>query len=306
MEFSFRQVRYFVATAEAGQVSRAALACNVSQSSITVAIAALETMLGRRLFLRQARGMRLTAEGERFLRHCHAILRSVEDATELAPAAADVSGRLRLGVTETIAGYVLPPIWRKLRRSFPGIALEVREMGHAEIDAGLRAGELDMAMLLTSNIERSPALHYEELISSPRRLWVSSRSPLAERRSLSLAELEQDYILPTMEEHSGLIGRYWQRNGFSPRILFRCHTLEAVRSMVASDLGVTILSDLVYRPWSLEGRRVVKLDLAERPPTADVGIARAIGAEPGPAGEAFLALARAETAELRDPGNIAS
>ncbi|WP_171060615.1 LysR family transcriptional regulator [Poseidonocella sp. HB161398] len=300
MELSFRQVRYFVATAEAGQVSRAALACNVSQSSITVAIASLEEMLGCRLFIRQSRGMRLTAEGERFLRHCHAILRSVEDATEIGPGVpGEVAGRVRLGVTDTIAGYVLPPLWRKLRRTFPKIALEVAEVANPEIEEALCSDRLDLVMLLTSNAAPSPRLDYDPLISSPRRLWVSSRSALADRGSLSLAELGGDYILPTMEEHAGLIGRYWERHGFAPQILFRCHTLEAVRSMVANDLGVTILSDLVYRPWSLEGRRVVRVDLKEPAPTADVGIARARGCTPGPAVAAFLALAKSETSTPR-------
>lgn len=302
MDITIRQVRYFVATADTGQVSRAAELCHVTQSSITLAIGSLEKSLGYKLFVRQSRGMQLTVQGERFLRHCHAILRSVEDAIELgAKAPAEVSGPIRLGVTDTISGYVLPPVWRKLRREFPGIQLEVFEVGYSEIEAGLLDGRLDMAMMLTSNIGRSKSLFYEELFASPRRLWVSSRNPLAERERISVHDLaSEDYILLTMDRHEGTIRRYWQKHGFNPRILFRSQTLEALRSMVANDLGVAILSDMVYRSWSLESRRIVKRDLVEVPPTSDVGVAWSKGARFSPASETFLALVRSETANLRE------
>lgn len=69
MLFTLRQLEFFVAIADAGQISKAALFCNVSQSSMTVALQNLEEQCGRPLFTRHAKGIRLTETGERLLRH---------------------------------------------------------------------------------------------------------------------------------------------------------------------------------------------------------------------------------------------
>ena len=299
MDITVRQIRYFVATAESGQVSRAAELCNITQSSITLAINSLEKTVGYKLFVRQARGMQLTAQGEKFLRHCHAILRTLEDAVEPDfDNSSEISGTIKLAITGTIAGYVFPPIWRKLKREFPRIELKVSELEYKDMEGGLKDGTFDMAMMLMSNIQQSDDFYYEELIRSPRRLWVSSRNPLATREQISIRDLvNEDYIVPTMDEHENMIKRFWERHDFKPRILFRSNALEALRSMVANDLGISILSDMVYRSLSLEGRRIVKRDLVEPAPSSDVGIAWLKTAEHSMAGETLLALLRSETSQ---------
>ena len=96
-----------------------------------------------------------------------------------------------------------------------------------------------------------------------------------------------------------MIERYWQRHGFTPRILFRSYTLEALRSMVANDIGVSILSDMVYRAFSLEGRRIVRRDVMELPPSSDVGICWRKGTRQSHAGRTFLSMMRSETARMQ-------
>lgn len=300
MDLTIRQIRYFVATAESGQVSRAAELCNITQSSITLAISGLEKTVGYKLFIRQSRGMQLTAQGEKFLRHCHAILRTLEDAAEPDPDhPSEISGTIKLAVTGTIAAYVFPPVWRKMQREFPGISLVVSEIDYPEMECGLKDGTYDMAMMLMSNIQRSERLNYEQLVKSPRRLWVSSRNPLSDQEEISLKDLvNEDYIVPIMDEHENMIRRYWARHRFEPKVLFKSNTLEAIRSMVANDLGISILSDMVYRSLSLEGRRIVRRDLAEEPPSSDVGVAWLKTARHTPAEETFLSLLRSETCQI--------
>jgi DNA-binding transcriptional LysR family regulator len=67
--------------------------------------------------------------------------------------------------------------------------------------------------------------------------------------------------------------RYWDCTPYRPQVLFRTSSVEAVRTMVASGMGVTILSDLVYRQWSLEGQRLETRDIIEPIPSMDVGVA---------------------------------
>lgn len=80
MALTLRQVRYFIATAELGQISQAAIHLNISQSAVTSAIQELEGMLGVALFTRTAQGMNLTDSGRHFLNHAYSIQRSVDDA----------------------------------------------------------------------------------------------------------------------------------------------------------------------------------------------------------------------------------
>ena len=80
MSLTLRQVRYFVATAEIGQISQAAIHLNISQSAVTTAIKELEAMLGAQLFVRSAQGMSLTDAGRHFLNRAYVIVRSVDDA----------------------------------------------------------------------------------------------------------------------------------------------------------------------------------------------------------------------------------
>jgi DNA-binding transcriptional LysR family regulator len=83
MAISLRQLRYFVATAELGQISQAAIDLSISQSAITTAIKELEQTVGAGLFIRTPHGMDLTAAGRQFLSHAYEILKKVDEATRL-------------------------------------------------------------------------------------------------------------------------------------------------------------------------------------------------------------------------------
>jgi len=109
MSLSLKQVRYFIATADQGQVSLAAIALNVSQSAVTAAIKQLEEDVGVALFKRLPSGVALTAEGARFLQHARNIMAAV-NAAQHAPLTEDsaIAGTVRIGVSYTVAGYFLP------------------------------------------------------------------------------------------------------------------------------------------------------------------------------------------------------
>ena len=84
MALTLRQLRYFTATAELGQISQAAIHLNISQSAVTSAIQELESLLSTSLFVRSAQGMALTDAGRHFLNHAYGILRGVDDALSSA------------------------------------------------------------------------------------------------------------------------------------------------------------------------------------------------------------------------------
>lgn len=274
MSLTLRQIRYFIAAVETGQVSHAAMEMNISQSAVTAGIQGLEAQLGVKLLTRGAQGVSVTPEGARFLSRARAIIAVVEDATR-SPLGEEtrVSGRLRLGVTYTVAGYFMARHYAAFRRIFPGVKLELSEQPRAAIENALVTGGLDLAVMLTSNLANDSDLEAETLFRSHRRLWLPSDHPLNARAEVTLADVAREpYVMLTVDEASRTAGRYWNSAGLTPDIVFSTSSVEAVRSMVAAGMGVTILSDMVYRPWSLEGQRIEQRRLKEAVPSMDVGL----------------------------------
>ncbi|MFZ1470439.1 MAG: LysR family transcriptional regulator [Paracoccaceae bacterium] len=271
---TLKQLRYFIAAAETGQISHAAMEMNISQSAVTAGIQGLEAQLGVRLLTRGAQGVAVTPEGARFLARARGIMAAVEDATRspLGEGTA-VTGTLRLGVTYTVAGYFMARHYAAFRRSYPGVTLELSEQPRAAIEADLVSGGLDLAVMLTSNLANTGDLDSQTLFRSHRRLWLPSDHPLLASPQVSLQDVaRQPYIMLTVDEASHTASRYWQAAGLVPDVVFTTSSVEAVRSMVAAGMGVTILSDMVYRPWSLDGQRIEQRVPVEPVPSMDVGL----------------------------------
>lgn len=280
MAFTLRQLQFFTAAAEAGSVSGAARALSISQSSVTEAIRALEDDLGVLLFDRQARGLLITHKGSAFLRHARQILADVAAArTAFRDEAEQVTGRLSLGVTSLVAGYVLSDILQRFRRAFPLIELNVIEDTGEYLQHLLIGGELDVAVLLTSSVKDRMALHVETLLVSPYRLWLPLAHPLSQQTSITLDELAGQPLIQLMvDEIEESTHRLMSALAVKPQIAFRTRSVEAVRSLVATGAGLAILPSLVYRPWSLEGDRIEIRDVSGDLPSVQVGLAWRKGA----------------------------
>lgn len=272
---SLRKLSYFVAVAESGRVTQAAVDLNVSPSSITTGIREIESQLGTALFQRTATGMTLTRAGGRFLQQVRHIFQAVDEAFDTPrDVAPSVSGHLDLAMSYTVAGYFLPPLLARFQRQHADVTVRLHEMSRPDIQRGLLNGEVDLAIMLTSNVDQLPQLACRPLMRSARRLWVNSHHPLLAHPQPGLADLvAAPFIMLTVDEAEQTALKYWRQSGLSPRVIFRTSSVEAVRSMVANGTGISILSDMVYRPWSLEGRRIEHLDLDDAIPTMDVGLA---------------------------------
>ncbi|MEN9409092.1 MAG: hypothetical protein RL216_1066 [Pseudomonadota bacterium] len=290
MAFTLRQLQFFVAAAEAGSVSGAARALSISQSSVTEAIRALEDDLGVLLFDRQARGLLITHKGSAFLRHARQILSDVATArTAFRDEAETATGRLSLGVTSLVAGYVLSDILSRFRRAFPQVELNVIEDNGDYLQHLLIGGELDVAVLLTSSVRDRMALQVETLLVSPYRLWLPLGHPLAQQEAIALDELAGQPLIQLMvDEIEESTRRLTAALPVKPEIAFRTRSVEAVRSLVATGAGLAILPSLVYRPWSLEGDRIEIRDVSGDLPTVQVGLAWRRGAPLAPPARNFI------------------
>jgi DNA-binding transcriptional LysR family regulator len=295
MAFSLRQIRYFVAIAELGSLSAAARELSVSQSSIAVGIQDLEQELACALFERHARGMEPTVKGHQFLRHARKILADVADARRsLEEVSEPPLGRLNLGVTSLVAGYVVAELLARFRRAFPGVDISIVEDSRDDLEHLLVSGELDAAALILPGERPSPALEACVLQTSPYRLWLPLGHPLTRQQRVSFAALAPlPHIVLAADEIAETAESRWARLGIRPRVLLRTRSVEAVRSLVATGAGVAILPDLAFRPWSLEGDKLEARPLEEAVRPALVGVTWRRGSALSPTVRSFLSIVQA-------------
>ncbi len=295
MSFTIRQLQYFVAAAEKGSISGAAQSHNVSQSSVTEAIKDLESDLGVILFDRHSRGLNITHKGHQFLRHATEILSNVADARRAFDQQQDeATGTLHLGVTSLVAGYVLSDILARFRRAYPAVEVTAMEDSGEYLEHLLIGGELDVAVMVVSNLRDRMALQSEILEVSPYRLWLPLGHRLETPDSIALDDIsEEPLIMLTVDEIEEATAKLLGALGSRPPVAFRTRSVEAVRSLVATGAGIAILPDLVYRPWSLEGDRIESRDVSGTLPVVQVGIVWRKGSAPKQTTLNFINIAKA-------------
>lgn len=273
-DVTLRQLRYFVAAAQSGQFSMAAAAEHVSQSAITNAVLALEEVLGTRLFVRLPQGVELTPDGQDFLNHARHVLDSVRDALHKPPFRAhSLRGTVRIAASYTLLGYFLPDLLARFRSTYPAVELDLRDLDRPSIEAAVLAGGVDLGIALLSNVERRSRFGHHVLMRSRRQLWAAPTHPLMQMEAPSLSDVARyPYIQLTVDEGEQSTMRYWKHKRIELDIAFRTSSMEALRGLVAHGFGVTILSDMVFRPWSLEGRRINACGLHDAIPQMETGM----------------------------------
>ncbi len=292
MALSFRQVRYFVAVAEAGSVAGAARLLSISQSTITEAVQELEHDLGVKLVERSSHGMSLTLKGYHFLRHAEKILVEISNARRaLEENSIPTTGRVNLGVTPLVASYILADLLARFRRALPLLEVNVVEDNHDYLEHLLIGGEIDIAVMVLPPHLSLLAMEAEIVEVSPYRLWLSLGHPLAQSSEVSLRDLANEpQILLSIDEIDQAPKLAWQQLGIRPPIAFRTRSVEAVRSLVATGAGLAVLPDLTYRQWSLEGDKIDARRIREDLPAVSVGVVWRRGSRLSSAASQFLSV----------------
>ncbi len=302
MAFTLRQLQYFIAVAEEGTVSGAAQSLSISQSAVTEAIQELEGDLGVALFERHRRGLSITHKGHQFYRHAARILADVSDARRsfVEGDGASAPGALQLGVTSLVAGYVLSDLLARYRRAYPGVNVSAVEDNGDYLEHLLIGGELDVAVMVISNLRDRVALQAEIFETSPYRLWLPLGHKLVGADIIHVSDIvKEPLIMLTVDETEENTGKLLGAFSARPNVAFRTRSVEAVRSLVATGAGIALLPDLVYRPWSLEGDRIESRDVAGSLPVVQVGMVWRRGSALPQAARDFIGLAQALSARQR-------
>jgi DNA-binding transcriptional LysR family regulator len=274
-----RHLRYFVAVAEEGHVTRAAERLGIQQPPLSQQIQALERELDAQLFRRKPRGVELTPAGRALYDEARAILARVDEAVAATKRAAQgEAGRIGIGFTSSASFHpFVPRTIRAFREAQPLVALALEESGTTELVAALRAQAIDAAFV------RSPVGESDDLFVRP--LFdekMVAALPSGHRLSgagddLPLAALaDETFILYRRPVGPGLhdaIIAACDRAGFSPKIGQEAPRMLSTLSLVAAGLGVTVVpasmsrleaEGVVYRPIDPSAQLTAPLNLAYR------------------------------------------
>ncbi|MGF1550499.1 MAG: hydrogen peroxide-inducible genes activator [Sphingomonadaceae bacterium] len=245
---TLRQFEYLVALADQRHFGRAAQTANVSQPTLSQQLRALETRLGVRLVERGRNKAELTPVGREVAARARKLIVAVRDIRDLARRAQDkLAGTLRFGVTPTLGPYLMPAIVARLHREQPDLRLYIRE-GIPDAQAlELARGELDM--LLGPLPIEGAGIETEPLFREPLFLVAPPDHPLSGRSRLGLADLAGAPVLSLDRRHhfhrqvAGLCAEH----GMEILRDYEGTSLDAIRQMVASGLGLAVLPDLYLR-----------------------------------------------------------
>lgn len=236
------ELKYLVAVAEERHFGRAAARCFVSQPSLSAAIRNVEDELGVRLFERSKQGVLVTEIGDEVVAQAR---RTLEEAARVKTVARQgknpLKGVLRLGVIHTIAPYVLPDLVMALRKLAPDMPLDIEENMTASLDRMLKAGELDVAILALPY--DAPGIEVLPVYDEAFRVVAPARHRLARKKTVPADELDAAELLLLPEGHCLRDQVLDTCREFSrpPAPGRQGNSLETLRSMVASGLGVTVL-----------------------------------------------------------------
>jgi DNA-binding transcriptional LysR family regulator len=285
-----RQLRYFIAVAEAGNFSRAATRLHVSQPPLSTQIKSLEDELGVRLFERNNRGARLTVAGAAFLEEARVVLARLEHAKKKALSAdRGDTGLLSIGFV-SIADYgVLPPALKTFRASFPLVEVQLHELTTDAQIRELRAGRLDIGIGLAPVVE--PDLRFERLLREELVLAAPSGHPSLKNHRVDLGTLAlESFIVPPRDIAPGLydlVISQCSSCGFAPRITQHARQMQTVVGLVANGMGVALVPPSVR---NLGRRGVQYRRLRGKAPSIEVGILRLRDTDSALAGRFVAAL----------------
>lgn len=273
MQFDLTDLRLFVATADEGNMTRAAERQHLSLAAASARIKSLEAQSGLSLLYREARGVRLTPPGEAFLFHARGVLRQAEQLrTDLQEYGGGLRGHLRVFANTTAVTDFLPEILPDFLADNPKINIDLQEKPNAEIARGVLDGRADIGIVAgqvdTLGLE---AIHF----STDRLVLATARNHrFARRKKIAFAEtLDEDAV--GMQSGSTLqtfLAQVVERLGKPLKLRIQLSSFDAMCRMIGAGVGVGIVPESAARrnreamgialvellePWSVRERYIL-------------------------------------------------
>jgi LysR family transcriptional regulator, cyn operon transcriptional activator len=241
-----RHLRYLTAVVDHGSFTRAAQSLHVSQPALSQQIKELEDRLGVQLLDRSGRKIHPTDAGTVYLRYARRVMEDLDEAARAVRDVEDLStGSLRVGVTTSVAAYLIGPVLARFRSSYPGIVFSIRVVSHEEMEPALRDDKLDIGIgfgdLPVEDIEAIP-LHTERLtlIAGEKSRFVRKKTVTpTEAAAMPLALLDTSFSVRRSAD------RYFAREGVRPTVAVEANSIAALISIVRQTDLATILPENV-------------------------------------------------------------
>ncbi|QYM79132.1 LysR family transcriptional regulator [Horticoccus luteus] len=254
-----RQLRYFVAVAESGNISRAAQKIFLTQPALSRQIKALEEEIGQCLLERQAHSIRLTPAGEAMLHEARELLARVDGVVERVRTGA-AGGRLRIGYAPSLASGLLSPAVANFTQVHPGTRVELQDLSTGEMLAGLEAGELDVIVTIAPRGE-TRGLTWTPLVRSPWRLAVGLKHPLARQNRVTPAAVAAEPLLIYSQsdypEYWETVTAWLKEHGLRARVAGEYNGVDSLLAAVESGLGVALVAERIARLFPARTRMKV-------------------------------------------------
>jgi LysR family hydrogen peroxide-inducible transcriptional activator len=263
------ELRYIVAVARERHFGRAAQSCFVSQPTLSVAIKKLEDELGVALFERGPGEVSVTPVGHRVVEQAQRVLEEAAHLKEMASAGRDpLAGPLRLGAIYTIGPYLLPKLIPILRKTAPAMQLLIQENFTHRLAEMLKQGEVDVILVALPFSE--PGVVTRAVYDEPFLVAVPQGHPLEKKKHIAADELAKESLLLLGAGHCfrdqvlDLCSSVQRSNRAGLAKTLEGGSLETIRQMVASGVGVTVLPSTSVSPQE-SGSDLIKVRPFARP-----------------------------------------
>ena len=249
-----RQLRAFATLARTGSFTRTARELHLSQSAISHSMKALERQVSCRLLDKVGKTIMLTQAGEQLLVHAHKILAEMETARDrLSELGKWGHGRLRISTSTTACHYILPPVLREFKESFPQCIIHIEPGDTPSALELLRQHRVDLALTLEPREES--VFEFRALFEDELLFLLSPTHPWARAGKIARDQItRQRFILYTRSSyHHRLIDDYFHEEDMLLPTSIELGNMEAIKELVKLGLGVSILAGWVARKELAEG-----------------------------------------------------
>ncbi len=242
-----RHLRYFIATAEEENVSRAALNLHVSQPAISRQIHDLEYELGFQLFERNAKSLKLTEAGKKFLADAKTILKFTDDAVKNARAVASgTGGEIHVGYAPALTVKILPPTLRAFQKEFPKVRVALHDVSGEEMFQRLREGKLHVVLTVLPEKKTPQGLLRKELVRDIVCVAVAPKHPLAKSKLVTLDRLVSEPIIGLRhDEYPGyldFVANIFAPIGHVPRLAGEHDSINSILASVEAGQGIALVA----------------------------------------------------------------
>ena len=239
-----RQLRYFVAVAETGNISTAAKKIFLTQPALSRQIKALENEIGQCLLERRAHSVHLTPVGEGLLRDARELLQHADQVLERVRSAGR-GVRLRVGYAPSLASGILSAAVENFTQTHPDARVELFDLSTGEMLAGLENNKLDIVLTVARETE-TRGLKWTPLVRTTWKLAVNRKHPFARRQRITPVELAREphlfFCQRDYPEYWDIISDWLSEHRQRPKIAGEYDGAESLMTAVESGLGIAVVT----------------------------------------------------------------